>query len=78
MVRTVPGYTRITCDPEILDGRPTVRGMRLSVQRLLEILAQYPDWERIAEDYPDLERADIPEVLRFGDEVRVRRLPLRK
>lgn len=76
MTVVVPGYSRITCDPEILGGQPCVRGMRLSVQRVLEILAQYPDWAELHQDYPDLEREDIPEVLRFAAEMLdVRSLP---
>ncbi len=69
MKRTVPGYTRITIDPETLNGQPCVRGMRLTVRRVLEILAQYPDWTEVQTDYPDLEREDIPEVLRFAAEM---------
>jgi uncharacterized protein (DUF433 family) len=69
MKRTVPGYTRITVDAETLSGQPCVRGMRLTVRRVLEILAQSPDWKALQTDYPDLEREDIPEVLRFAAEM---------
>lgn len=69
MTRLVPGYSRITCNPEILGGQPCVRGMRLSVQRVLEILSQYPDWDELRQEYPDLERDDLPEVLRFAAEM---------
>lgn len=69
MTRTVPGYTRITVDPDTLGGQPCIRGMRLTVRRVLEILAQYPDWRDLQSDYPDLERDDIPEVLRFAAEM---------
>lgn len=69
MKRTVPGYTRITVDAETLSGQPCVRGMRLTVRRVLEILAQYPDWIELQTDYPDLEREDIPEVLRLAAEM---------
>lgn len=69
MATSVPGYPRITCDPEILGGQPCVRGMRLSVQRVLQILATYADSQALLEDYPDLEREDLPEVLRFAAEM---------
>lgn len=69
MTHVVPGYTRITCDPEILGGQPCVRGMRLSVQRVLEVLAQYPEWDELRQDYPDLEKDDLPEVFRFAAEL---------
>ncbi|MGM0578320.1 MAG: DUF433 domain-containing protein [Myxococcota bacterium] len=69
MRRTVPGYERITCDPEVMGGQPCVRGMRLTVRRVLEVLAQYPDWDELLRDYPDLEREDVPQVLRFAAEM---------
>ncbi|MGM0575069.1 MAG: DUF433 domain-containing protein [Myxococcota bacterium] len=50
-------------------GQPCVRGMRLTVRRVLEILAQYPDWDELIRDYPELERQDVPEVLRFATEM---------
>lgn len=68
MPTTFPGFERITADPGVLGGKPCVRGMRLSVQQVLQILAQYDDWSAIHEDYPELEAEDIPEVLRFAAE----------
>lgn len=69
MEQRVPGYTRITCNPEILSGQPCVRGMRLTVQRVLEVLSQYPDWDELQGEYPELEREDIPEVRYFAAEM---------
>jgi len=37
-------FDRITSDPAILGGQPVIRGMRLSVRRVLEALAVYPNW----------------------------------
>ncbi|MBW2257563.1 MAG: DUF433 domain-containing protein [Deltaproteobacteria bacterium] len=68
MATVFPGFTRITADPDILGGKPCVRGMRLSVQQVLHILAQFDDWSEIHNDYPELEPEDVPEILRFAAE----------
>ncbi len=57
---------RITTDPAICHGRPTVRGLRYPVETLLELLASGMTIEEILEDYPDLERDDLLAALEFG------------
>jgi uncharacterized protein (DUF433 family) len=59
-------FDRITADPAILGGKPVIRGMRLSVQRVLEILAQNPSWDDLRLDYPELEPEDIRQALAFA------------
>jgi hypothetical protein len=49
-----PGFDRITADPAILGGKPCIRGLRLSVQRVLEVLAQNPSWDELRLDDPEL------------------------
>ncbi|HMQ22415.1 MAG TPA: DUF433 domain-containing protein [Planctomycetota bacterium] len=66
MAWTFAGFDRITSDPDILGGKPCVRGMRLSVQRVLQVLAENPSWEELRADYPDLEPDDIRQVLAFA------------
>jgi uncharacterized protein (DUF433 family) len=66
MRKTFQGYDRITADPEILGGKPCIRGMRLSVQRVLEILAGNPSREDLHKDYPELEEEDIRQALAFA------------
>lgn len=66
MTRTFEGFDRITTDPDILGGRPCIRGMRLSVQRVLEILAQDPDRTELEADYPELEPEDVRQALAFA------------
>ena len=66
MRRSFHGYERITTDPEVLGGKPCIRGLRLSVQRVLEILAGNPDWDELRQDYPELEPEDIREALSFA------------
>ena len=62
-------FDRITTDPEILGGKPCIRGMRLSVQRVLEILAQNPSWDDLRQDYPELEAEDLRQALAFADAI---------
>ncbi len=62
----LPGFERITSDPAVLGGKPCIRGLRLSVQRVLELLARNPSWEDLQAGYPGLEAADIHEALAFA------------
>jgi len=50
---------RITSNPEIFGGKPIIRGMRISVELLLSLMAQGESVEVLLEDYPDLIREDI-------------------
>jgi uncharacterized protein (DUF433 family) len=57
---------RITIDPEIMHGRPCIRGMRISVADVLAALSSGASREDILRDYPYLENADIDAVLAFA------------
>ena len=59
-------FDRITSDPAILNGQPCIRGMRLTVRRVLEALATYPDREELREEYPELEDEDIRQALAYA------------
>lgn len=59
-------FDRITCNPSLLNGQPTIRGMRLSVRRVIEALAVYPDWADLRREYPELEPEDIRQALEFA------------
>jgi uncharacterized protein (DUF433 family) len=59
-------FDRITTDPAVMNGQPCVRGMRLTVRRVLEAMATFPDRKRLFEEYPDLEEEDIRQVLEFA------------
>lgn len=50
---------RITIDPEICGGHPTIRGMRIRVQDVLALLAAGVSESEILSDYPDLEAEDV-------------------
>ena len=71
---------RITVNPGIFGGKPIIRGMRISVELILSLLAQGETPEAILADYPDLEPEDIRACLAYAhaviahdrlDEVRV-------
>ena len=57
---------RITIDPAINHGKPTVRGLRYPVETLLELLSSGMTIEEILADYEDLERDDLLAVLAFA------------
>ncbi len=50
---------RITANPEIFGGKPIIRGMRISVELILSLLAQGVAVDEIIEDYPDIEPDDV-------------------
>ena len=57
---------RITFDKDILCGKPLIRGLRISVDMILELLAKGATEKEILEDYPDLELDDIRAVLLYA------------
>src|ERR1041385_93564 len=57
---------RITANPEIFGGKPIIRGMRVSVEMILSLLAQGEKADTILADYPDLERADLRACLGYA------------
>ena len=57
---------RITVDPEQCGGRPCIRGMRIRVSDVLELLANGLRPEQVLEELPDLELEDIYACLRFA------------
>jgi uncharacterized protein (DUF433 family) len=59
-------FDRITSIPTILNGQPTIRGMRLPVRRVIEALAIYPNWDDLCREYPELEPEDIRQALEFA------------
>ena len=57
---------RITIDPAVCHGKPTVRGLRYPVETVLEWLSAGMSHDAILADYPDLERDDILAVLDYA------------
>lgn len=59
-------FDRITVDPLRLVGEPCIRGTRLTVRRVLQALATYPDRSELRREYPELEDEDIRQALGFA------------
>ena len=60
------GFPRITFDPQVMGGRACIRGMRVTVSLILNLVADGMSAEEIIEEYPYLEREDIHEALRYA------------
>ena len=56
---------RITNDENICNGKPTIRGKRIAVQKILEFLGAGESIEEVLNQYPSLEREDITACLKF-------------
>jgi len=57
---------RIVANPKILGGKPIIRGTRISVEFILELLASGMSEDEILEDYPHLTREDLHACLRYA------------
>jgi uncharacterized protein (DUF433 family) len=66
MGQTVELMDRITVNPDQCGGRPCVRGMRIRVIDVLDLLAAGMTTEQVVEELPDLEPADVTACLRFA------------
>ena len=70
-------FTRITVDPKQMGGVPCIRGLRIPVATVVAMVADGMAEEEILAAYPDLEREDLREALRYAAAaVRERELPL--
>jgi uncharacterized protein (DUF433 family) len=49
-----------------MNGQPCIRGMRLTVRRVLEALATYPDRQQLRAEYPEVEDEDIRQALEYA------------
>lgn len=59
-------FDRITSDPARLNGQPCIRDLRLTVRRVVEAVATYPDREELRREYPELEEEDIRQALEYA------------
>ncbi len=62
-MHTLPGLDRITVDPQVMGGKPCIRGMRVTVNMILGLLAAGHSIERILKAYPYLEHEDIRQAI---------------
>jgi uncharacterized protein (DUF433 family) len=59
-------FDRITRDPDRMNGQPCVRDLRMTVRRVVEIVAACPERDKIRADYPELEDEDIAQALAYA------------
>ncbi len=60
---------RITINPEVMVGKPTIRELRITVEQILKALAGGVTVQNLLEDYPELEPQDIQAVLLYAAEL---------
>jgi uncharacterized protein (DUF433 family) len=59
-------FERITFDPRIMGGRACIRGMRITVSHVVNLVANGMSVEEIGREYPDLEPEDIRQALQYA------------
>ena len=59
-------FKRITSDPKRMNGQPCIRQLRLTVRRVVEAVALYPDRQELQREFPELEAEDIREALAYA------------
>jgi len=62
---TLENFDRITQDPYVMGGKPCIRGMRLTVGRILSQIGAGETFDELLIDYPYLEREDILQSLQY-------------
>ncbi|MBE1877448.1 DUF433 domain-containing protein [Myceligenerans pegani] len=62
-------WNRIAVDPTVVHGKPRIRGTRVTVQAILELLAAGETFEELLEEYDELSREDIVEALEYAASV---------
>ncbi len=59
-------FDRVTVDPAVMGGQPCVRGMRLTVRRVVEAVSIYRTWDALIAEYPELAAEDIRQALEYA------------
>ena len=59
-------FDRITVNPNRMNGQPCIRDLRLTVRRVLDLLALYPDRAELQREYPELQEEDIQQALAYA------------
>ena len=62
----VLGFDRVTFDPNILGGKACIRGMRIPVSLIVNLVANGMTAEEIIAEYPDLDHQDVEQSLRYA------------
>ena len=66
MMTVMSDFERITQDPEVMGGKPCIRGMRMTVGMIVGQIGAGRSVEELLTDYPYLEREDILEAIRYA------------
>ena len=66
MEQKLKQYERITIDPKIMVGKPVIKGTRIPVYVILNLLGDGYTFEEIIKDYPDLAKGDILAAIKFA------------
>jgi uncharacterized protein (DUF433 family) len=59
-------FDRVTVEPDKLEGKPCIRGLRITVETVVRLVTAGWSFDRILEEYPDLERTDIQQALGYA------------
>jgi uncharacterized protein (DUF433 family) len=59
-------FDRISWNPNQMNGQPCIRALRLTVRRVVEAVAIYPDRDDLFRNYPELEPEDVQQALAFA------------
>jgi uncharacterized protein (DUF433 family) len=59
-------FNRITVNPKRMNGQPCIRDLRLTVRRVVEAAALYPDRQELKREYPELDDEDIRQALSYA------------
>lgn len=75
----MPGdVTRITIDPDVCNGKPVVRGLRITVESILDYVSAGETPEEILRQYPMLEKDDIAACLAFASQLMVHKFEVKQ
>ncbi|MCE9591861.1 MAG: DUF433 domain-containing protein [Planctomycetes bacterium] len=66
MSRSLEAFPRVTFDPQVMGGKPCIRGMRVTVGMIVGLVASGRSWAEILAAYPYLEEDDIRQSLQFA------------
>ncbi|WP_375460518.1 DUF433 domain-containing protein [uncultured Enterovirga sp.] len=66
MRRSVQGFPTITVDPAVMGGKPSIRGMRVTVGMILDEIGAGTTVDQLLADFPYIQRDDVSDAIRFG------------
>lgn len=62
----MPKLDHITVDPQVFQGQPCIRGLRIPVSLIVKLVSAGKTADEIIDDYPELEKEDIRQALEFA------------